>query len=103
MSLRVRVSRMRAAVSDRDRAERAFLVVWEPVDPSRADQRPPGVYRQGNVVEVVHEGEEPDPAIRARVREMVTPTALEIVCGPEVVPPPGSDADLVDVNHGRRW
>ena len=102
MSLRRRVSRVRATVADRGRPELAFLVVWASADPSRADPHPPGVYRQGGVLEVVHDGEEPDPAIRARVRELVTPAALEIVCGPEVVPPPATDADAMGADPGRR-
>lgn len=88
MTLRRRVSRVRAGLADRGLAGRPFLVVWEPDDPGRADDRPPGVYRRAGVIEVVYTGEEPDPDLRARVRELAAPASLELVLGPEVVSPP---------------
>jgi hypothetical protein len=76
VTLSKRVSRLRGEVADRGQADRPFLVVWESVDADRTDQRPPGVYRQGSVLDVVYAGEEPDPEVRARVREMMAPAAL---------------------------
>lgn len=105
MSVRNRVAQLRAAVAGHGSAGQAFMVVWESADRDGGSSRPPGVYRRGNVVEVVHEGDEPSAALRAWVRELA-PAALEIVLGLAVVPPPAESpwpvypAEASD--HGRR-
>jgi len=92
VSLRGRVGRLAAALAGRGGGDLAHIVVWVPAggDP---DGRLPGVYRTGGVLDVVYEGDEPGPALAARVRPQATPAALHIVLGPEVVLPPVADAD----------
>jgi hypothetical protein len=87
MKLRGRVGRLAAALAGRGGADLASTVVWVP-NSGDPDGRPPGVYRTGGVLDVVYEGDEPEPALRTRVMGQAAPAALEIVLGPEVVPPP---------------
>lgn len=86
MTLRARVGRLAATLAGRGGDDLAAMVVWVPSggDP---DGRPPGVYRTGGVIDVVYDGEAPDPALRSRVMGQAAPTAREVVLGPEVVPP----------------
>ncbi len=104
MNLRGRVGRLAAALAGRGGADLASIVVWVPAggDP---DARPPGVYRTGGVLDVVYEGHEPSPSLRTRVMEQAAPAALEIVLGPEVVPPPAVEAGAADAAHAEhgRW
>jgi hypothetical protein len=101
VSLRGRVGRLAAALAGRGGDDLAHIVVWVPAG-GDADGRPPGVYRTGGVLDVVYEGDEPDPALRARVARQAAPAALEISLGPEVVPLPTSGA-AAGADHGRRW
>ncbi|QDU21274.1 hypothetical protein [Urbifossiella limnaea] len=95
MNVRGRVARLRAGLVGRDGDDLAHIVVRVPAggDP---DGRPPGVYRSGGVIDVVYDGDEPDPVPRERVLRKAPPAALEIVLGPDVVPPPAAveTADL---------
>jgi len=105
MKLRGRVERLTAALAGRGGDDPAFVVVWVPAG-GDAEGRPPGVYRTAGVIDAVYAGEEPDSALGARVREQVAPAALNIVLGPEVVPPPAAEAggaDAAEAPHpGRR-
>ncbi|QDU23761.1 hypothetical protein [Urbifossiella limnaea] len=87
MNIRGRVARLRAGLAGRGGDDLAHIVVWVPAggDP---DGRPPGVYRTGGVLDVVYEGDGPDPVLRTRVMEQAAPAALEIVLGREVVAAP---------------
>jgi len=102
VSLRGRVGRLAAAVAGRGGDDLATLIVWSAVGRD-ADGRPPGVYRTGGVIDVVYEGDEPDPALEARVRPQATPMALNIVLGPEVVPPPAAADAAEPSGPARRW
>jgi len=95
MSLRGRVERLAAALAGRGGDDLAHVVVWVPAG-GDADGRPPGVYRTAGVIDVVYAGAAPDPALRDRVFQQAAPAALEVVLGPEVVPPPAADAGWAD-------
>lgn len=91
MKLRGRVERLTAALAGRRGDDLASLVVWVPAG-GDAEDRAPGVYRTGGVLDVVYEGDEPSPSLRARVMGQAAMAAMEIVLGPEVVQAPGAPA-----------
>jgi hypothetical protein len=88
MKLRGRVAKVRAVLASRARPDLAFMAVWMRAGSSSSEGRPPGLYQAGGVIDLVSEGEEPDPAVLARLRARTTPSALTIRLGPEVIDPP---------------
>ncbi|HEX4610915.1 MAG TPA: hypothetical protein VH092_22180 [Urbifossiella sp.] len=97
MSFRSRITRLRTTLATHGLPERAILVVWESTARGGADHRPPGIYQRSRVIEVVYAEDTPNPAVVAAVKERMTPMALEIELGPDVVLPPESPAELL---HG---
>ena len=89
MDLHKRLSKMRTELAGQRNL--AWFVEWRRAD----SHRPPGIYQRGNSLELVYEGDEPDPALLARVRELSTPMALTVVCGPyEVEGPAHTQCEL---------
>lgn len=70
MSLRTRIGRLEGMAGTIPDADPLALAVCVPAGCDMADGRPPGEYpnADGSVVDVVYEGDEPDPATLAALR-----------------------------------
>lgn len=84
MNLRARVSRLERAAADRPPPGRLDILVLQPVR-SDPEGRAAGVYLNppGNVAELVYEGEEPDPGVRAKLEARVLNHGLTIWLRPD--------------------
>lgn len=92
MTPRSRMAKLRKALAALPVPDEIHLMEWIPVGSKGAEGRPPGaLQRQGsNVTAVVFEGDEPDPALLARLKPRISAHALTIIHGPEYILPPAS-------------
>ena len=92
MTPRSRMAKLRKILAALPVPDEIHLMEWIPVGSKGADGRPPGAYqRQGsNVAAVVFEGDEPDPALLARIKPRISPHVITIIHGPDFIPPPAS-------------
>jgi hypothetical protein len=95
MSLRSRIDRVKRDLDKRPKPDQIDILVWVPAGSNSAEGRPPGEYLTGSVLDLVYDGDEPDPAVLARLKPRMSRGAITIVLGLEVVPPPAIGVEFV--------
>ena len=93
MNLRSRLAKVERVLSNRPKPDQIDILQIIRAGSRGAEGRLPGEYQTGSVVDLVYEGEKPEPAVLARLHSRMPSWALTISFGLEVVPPPLTPAE----------